>query len=198
MSVPANSITLGENAYLLNSTHNEMFDCLVIAHGGILDDNRQFKVPAEVTIVFFVEPNETHEVAELEDLIKTRQALVTTRYAAAALCPDYILSKALGMHFEGDSMTYSEVRTLLDADTPGHRQNWLPHIVTVRNRTSIFKKQYIWLSTLINLIRAAKPNVTTIYCTNCRNHVNRDKDAHYRGSVGAPALESAVRPYAWQ
>ena len=206
--MPENTIRLGDNAYLLESPNLAIADCLVIAHGGIIDKTRKFTVPAGITIEFFVEALQSNSAPDgLEGLIHKhitdRTAIAANpalaanranlRYEAQSACPDYILAKAFGTHYDVvDSRTnYSRVRDLLQTNVAGHGLNWIPHVVTVRNRKSLLTKQNVWLSVLVEKILAAKPGVTTIYCANCRVAIPPARAAHYAGTVGSPALGSA-------
>jgi hypothetical protein len=118
------------------------------------------------------------------------QAAPAHRYAAGRACPDYVLAKSLGSHWRvaADQATYAQVHQGIGAAAlPGGGANWLPHLVSIRNRKLL--KQNIWLSTLIADIRKAKPNITRFFCAHCRDN----DEAYYddiRKTVGSGSLGS--------
>jgi hypothetical protein len=71
--------------------------------------------------------------------------------------------------------------------TPGAGANWLPHLVTVRNRK--VGKQNVWLSTLIDDIVSTNLGINRILCANCRKDVSQQYDKH-RKTVGSGSLGS--------
>ena len=202
--MPANTIKLGSNAYLIESPNPDIGDCLVMAHGASVDRTRKFTVPAGVTVRFFVDAgdkNTAHggilpfiaqHIQDRGNGVVADEGAGRRTYVAEQPCPDYILSKALGRHFRdaGGQASYLQVRNALHGvQYPGNGANWIPHVVTVRNRTSPFLNQNIWLSTLIAAIRRAKPGVENIYCANCRS-VAEDRANALTKTAGGTALHS--------
>lgn len=202
---PANTIDLGTQAYMIESPLNPMADCLVMAHGGSIDKTQKFTVPVGITVQFFVAAGSSNNAPNgpmgfIQDQIETKSAgrpigvgVGRRTYEPGSACPDYILAKALGTHWKvvANRASYLEVRNMLhDPDNPGNGLNWIPHVVTVRNRTSIFRKQNVWLSSLINAIITAKPQITTIYCGNCRDDDESQKKKFLK-TVGRPSYDSA-------
>lgn len=204
--MPSNTIALGDNAYMIESPDPAIADCLVMAHGGGVDKTRKFTVPAGVTIQFFAQAGNANKAPDGIGQFIRKQMLDKSAglpiaegtgrrtYPAQSACPDYILSKALGSHFKNVNgrASYLQVRNLLhDNANPGNGINWIPHVVTVRHRTSIFLNKNIWLSTLVADILAAKPGITTIYCANCRVDAEERKKQLLK-TVGSSSLGSAT------
>jgi hypothetical protein len=189
MQLSSNTHAIGEHAYLIESPAANVNDCLVIAHGASVG-SQTFIVPPGKVVQFFVPDRVTNLASSPADMVKNaalcmnnfgdvlgrpegekdkraRKALV---FANQAKCQDYVLGKMLGDHFTAGQTTYVEMRQTLDRDVatlpPGANGNWVPHVVTVRNRKSTH--QYIWLSALIRDLLNFNPALTTFYCANCR------------------------------
>jgi hypothetical protein len=202
---PANTLEIGANAYLLESPLAGTTDCFVMAHGGSVDNSQKFDLPAGVSVKFFVRAGVSNQApAGPLGFIRTQMdrhnagqevGSADRAFTYVGSCPDYILQKAFDTHWKvaGVRAKYVDIRNEMDGRAvPGHGANWIPHIVTVRNRTSIFRDKNVWLSTLVKEILKAKPAVTTIYCGNCR-----DDDAHRKDvvlkTVGKPSLKSRTK-----
>lgn len=177
MQLPANTDSIGEHAYLIRSPDPGMTDCLIIAHGGSVGD-QEFTVPTGKTVRFFVPHAHAYStssgLAALKDAVSShgRKGFFTglTRTEGSS-CRDYILGKGLGSHGPSSLVvTYQEIRDELDqmATTPGTGTNWIPHVVTIRNRTNGLVHKHVWLSKLIDEILAVDGRITTFYSCNCR------------------------------
>ena len=189
MQLSSNTHAIGEHAYLIESPAANVSDCLVIAHGASVG-GQTFDVPPGKVVQFFVADRVSNQAYGPADLVKTaairmnnfghvlgkpegekdRRARNALVFAAGATCQDYVLGKMLGDHFRASQTTYLEMRRTLDQDVatlpPGANGNWVPHVVTVRNRKSTH--QYIWLSALIRDLVNFNAALTTFYCANCR------------------------------
>ena len=200
---PAGTIELGDNAYLFPSPVAASTEVFVMAHGGSIDITRKFDVPGNVTVAFFVKGNQANygpggplgfitTQMDNKDLGRTIGEPDDRAYTyTGRACPDYILSKAFGTHWKtvATRASYRDVRDEMDSRNPGNGPNWVPHIVTVRNRKALGTNQNIWLSALIAAIIKAMPNTTRIYCGNCRSDASADAKKHKK-TVGAPKLNS--------
>jgi hypothetical protein len=178
-----------------------MTDCLLLAHGGSIDQTRKFDVPAGVTVAFLAPAGNTYKGAGPMGVYQKLWAAGGSvshmqEYAQSRPCPDYILAKAMGTHWEDehDQANYVQAHrymTNLFNAAPGTGKNWLPHLVTVRNRKA--KKQNVWLSTLISdLVNArsvAALGIKKIYCANCRDDISSEY-TKFRKTVGTPKLGS--------
>ena len=56
--------------------------------------------------------------------------------------------------------------------SPGHGANWLPHLVSIRNRKAFWTSTNTWLSNIVVKIKDRVGSTpTAIYCRNCRDDV---------------------------
>src|SRR5262245_4860696 len=106
-TLPPGTITIGEHAYLIPSPAPQMTDCLVIAHGGTIDQTRKFDVPANLTVAFLAKAGDTYKGAGPMGVYQKLWAggasvPRTQEYAQSRPCPDYILAKAMGGFWENE------------------------------------------------------------------------------------------------
>lgn len=221
MATPDRAVEVGSNAYLFRSPAWDMTDCFIMAHGGQIDLSQRFDVPEHQEIVFFAQQGyalkgpgplglynqwATRQVSPIQD----NQVPTAHRYVHGRPCPDYILSKAMGTHWDDPATraSYDEVlrnytgtflmmgqKKLYPCVAPGFGPNWVPHFVTVRNRRSIFHSKNIWLSALIADLNALAEEKGWVferfYCAHCR--VDKSPDAaRLRPTAGRTKLGSAT------
>ncbi len=199
MQLPAGTERLGENAYLFPSPAGRaVADCFIIAHGGTPHSrDYRFRVPAGCSVKFFAAAGNAHQMPRgptggfrvIAGQNGGNPPNIDPRhqFAAGADCRDYILGKAVGSHYEAEpeAHTYVEINRVLNAlGGPHAGMQWLPHYVTIRNRTSWFQHTNIWLSRLIGLIRAHNPAIANFYCSHCRGYVRGDSEAKLVRSAG--------------
>ncbi len=202
MDVPAGTVLIGNNAYMFPSPAGAgVTDCFILGHGGTPHaKDYQFTVPAGCTVNFLGEatkayvmpgggPVEGFRVMSGSNGGAAPAIDVRNRFAAGAVCRDYILAKAVGTHYKAAPAegTYIAINATLNGlvGAPHAGMQWLPHYVTIRNRTSIFRDTNIWLSKLIDLIRAANPAIVNFYCAHCRIWVRGDVETRSLKSVGS-------------
>ncbi|WP_338847376.1 putative adhesin [Massilia sp. W12] len=176
-ALASNQTELGSNVYFFESPAPNTADCIIMAHGATVAGNA-FIVPANVTILF--EADAGQAVVNHQGSIRSRLGLPQApaiphrnRYQGGARCPDQILGKALGQHWDdpGQRDGNDYYRFVQQAMTTGHGLgNWAPHFISIRNRKGLFSKEFVWLSEVVRLLRTHKPAVTNIYSYGCRNY----------------------------
>jgi hypothetical protein len=180
MSTPTGAIEIGGNAYLFASPDPGMRYCFIVAHGSTPDTSSyRFNVPAGKAVLFQTEAGfsnrmEYGPVRAYRELIRQgRVALPATNRYEGGSCPDYILGKAVGYHWRDTGVqaeqSYSNILNAVRSDPTAIEPFWVPHFVTVRNRTSLFEDKNIWLSKLIELILKWDGQISIFICGNCRN-----------------------------
>jgi hypothetical protein len=203
MDVPAGTILLGDNAYLFRSpSTNVVTDCFIIAHGGTpaVKDTR-FTVPAGCTVNFFTRPERTLQlgsgpIAGFTAMAgrhggNPRPIDAENRFAAGASCRDYILAKAVGKHFKAapSENTYVGINAALNALAGPHAGlQWMPHYISIRDRTSWFCDTNVWLSKVIELTRAYDARIVNFYCAHCRSVLRGADETKNLKTVGAQGL----------
>ncbi len=63
-------------------------------------------------------------------------------------------------------------QTMNDINTNHTSLQWIPHYVSIRNRTSSLTNQFIYLSKLISDIRKTRSHISEFYCAHCRSPIN--------------------------
>ena len=204
MELPAGTVPLGQNAYLFPSPAGGVVtDCFIIAHGGTPHSkDYRFNVPAGCTVNFFASGGNAHKMDE--GPIKGFKVISAqnqggapaiergNRIQAGASCRDYILAKAVGTHYEAepDQNTYLGINQALNELAGAHAGlRWLPHYISIRNRTSWFRDTHIWLSKLIELVRAHDPRIVNFYCSHCRGYINGKSEAKNVAATGSQAYQ---------
>jgi hypothetical protein len=203
MDRPAGTVKIGANAWLFPSPSAQpVTDCFIIAHGGTPQAApTYFQVPAGCTVNFFANlgmanlmgsgPIQGFKVIAGQNQGNAPAIDAGNRFAAGSTPRDYILGKALGRHYKAEPManTYIGVnRALNELAGALVGLQWLPHYVSVRYRTSIFRDTNIWLSKLISQIRAHDATIVNFYCAHCRTPVYGDKEPAALKTVGSQAL----------
>lgn len=225
MATPNGAVEVGSNAYLFKSPASEMKDCFIVAHGGQIDLTQKFDVPQGQEVVFLASHGQKvkgdgplglynmwakRSVSPIENDNQVRALDAVQRYAHGRPCPDYILAKAMGEHWEDPANrgTYDQVLQnytgtylkmgkvlLYPCVRPGGGRNWVPHFVTIRNRTSIFHSKNIWLSAVIAELNAvaAKQGLVfeRFYCGHCRDDDSSRANA-LRRTAGRAKLGSTT------
>jgi hypothetical protein len=203
MPLPANAVEIGANAYLFPSpVAAGVTDCFIIAHGGTpASKEYRFTVPAGCTVNFFADFGNAHKLDQgpaqgFKVLAGRNQGAAPpigprNRFTAGASIRDFILAKAVGTHYEAEPeqhtyMAVSQVLNELAGDHAGLQ--WLPHYVSIRYRTSWFRDTNIWLSKVIEQIRARDPTIVNFYCSHCRGYIPGAAEAKYLKSVGSQGL----------
>jgi Putative adhesin Stv domain len=212
MTLPAGTVPLGEKAYLFPSPSAQaVTDCFIIAHGGLPSIRRKgisynFKVPDGCTVYFMAKGGQPFKAS---GPVSGCRAIAgenggqppavgsgNTR-KARSLCGDYILAKALGTHAPtgGTPETMAEKnytavnQTLNQLAGPHAGLQWLPHYVSVRNRTSWLEDTNIFLSRLIELVRAYDATIVNFYCAHCRDNLSDDKSVKYLKTAGPQSYQ---------
>lgn len=196
---PAGATPIGGGYFYLFKSSTNSSDCLISAHGGYVRENRMFKVPAGVKIVFYgqhgaalLDPG-IHEIAK-----KLAKARPVESFSAGQQCPNYLLSKYQGAHAGASGTevveTYEQVAravqtrdfqrtskfgSLISADPASQQQvlaelmaDWGGSILTVRNRWNVFLGM-----PLEEAVKAAKkemPSLSTFHCIFCRSYMLGD------------------------
>lgn len=195
---PMGATPLGSYFYLFKSTTNSS-DCLISAHGGYIRENRTFKVPAGIKIVFYGE----HGAALLDPGIsniakKLSSARPVEIVKGGDECRNYLLSKYQGAH-AGESgtdvvETYEQVARTVDtrdyqrtakfqntikADPESQgavlrelMADWGGSILTVRNRWNVFLGMP--LSDAVKAATKEMPSLKTFHCIFCRSYMMGD------------------------
>ena len=110
------------------------------------------------------------------------------RETADAFEPYLLLSK----HHEAEpeQNTYIGINRALNQLAGAHAGlQWLPHYVSLRNRTSWFRDTNIWLSKLIQEVRAVNPAIANFYCAHCRGFLGAKEETKYLKTVGGQAYQ---------
>jgi hypothetical protein len=191
---PQGATKCGSHCYLFKSSTNSS-DCLISAHGGFVAENRSFKIPSGVTILFYG----VHGAALLDPNITTfakeySKAEPVETYSGGQNCRNYLLSKYQGAHAGASGTdvveTYDQVgQTVTNRDKirnlkfakmtkEGQTQDiqqkvfnelmmeWGGSILTIRNRWDVFFG--VPLSEAINSARKEMPSLRTFHCIFCR------------------------------
>ncbi|WP_198376968.1 putative adhesin [Roseomonas rubea] len=196
---PGGATPIGGGYFYLFKSSTNSSDCLISAHGGYVRENRSFKVPDGVKIVFYGQ----HGAALLDPGIydiakKLSKARPVESFSSGDRCPNYLLSKYQGAHAGASGTdtveTYEQVAravqqrdyqrttkfgSLISAD-PGAQQqvlaelmaDWGGSILTVRNRWNVFLGM-----PLEEAVKAAKkdmPSLRTFHCIFCRSYMLGD------------------------
>ena len=203
MDVPAGTVLIGDNAYLFPSPAGRgVTDCFIIAHGGTPQSkDYRFNVPAGCTVNFFTGGGNAMKmdhgpIQGFKVISALNQGAAPAiergnRFAGGALCRDYILMKSVGSHYEAapDENTYVGINQALNELAGAHAGlHWLPHYISIRNRTSWFCDTNIWLSKLIQQVRSVEPRIVNFYCAHCRGYVRGDVEKKYLKTVGAQVV----------
>jgi len=204
MDLPAGTVEVGDNAYLFPSPAGMgVTDCFIVAHGGTPSiRERRFTVPAGCSVNFFIDHNQAHKMAlgpiqgfkAISGRNQGRAPPIEPgrHFAAGVASRDYILSKAVGTHYkaEPDQNTYIGINRALNELQGAHAGlKWLPHYISIRNRTSVFCDTNIWLSKLIQQVRAANPAIVNFYCSHCRGLIDAKIEARCIGTAGGQAYQ---------
>jgi hypothetical protein len=207
MPLPANAVKLGDNAYLFPSPSvRPVTDCFIVGHGGTPNDpkieDKHFTVPAGCTVNFFVGgersnvmnkgPVDGFTVMAGENGGRAPNIARGNSFEGGSNCRDYILAKAVGSHYEADPgyNTYSRINQALNGLAGDHAGlQWLPHYVSIRNRTSWFCSTNVWLSRVIKEIRAHDATIVNFYSANCRVYLVGDDAKKYTKSAGSQAFQ---------
>jgi hypothetical protein len=204
MELPAGTVEIGANAYLFPSPAGAgVTDCFIIAHGGTTyARDARFKVPAGCTVNFFTGagssfkmdqgPIEGFRVMAGRNQGGPPPIQRTNQFTEGASCRDYILAKAVGKHYEADpdGNTYIGInRGLNELAGPHAGLQWLPHYISIRNRTSWFRDTNIWLSKLIEQIRAYDSTIVNFYCSHCRGVLRGESEVTNLKTVGNQGLQ---------
>jgi hypothetical protein len=117
MPLPANAVTIGDNAYLFPSPScNPVTDCFIMGHGGTPNDpkidDRYFTVPAGCTVNFFVGGGKANKMSEgpvngFKVMVgqnggQAPEISPGNSVGGGKNCRDYILAKAVGSHWKAD------------------------------------------------------------------------------------------------
>lgn len=204
MPLPANAVKLGDNAYLFPSpSQGVVTDCFIIGHGGTpYEDERRFDVPAGCTVNFMVAGGDANKmdrgpvngfkVIAGGNGGQAPRITAGNSLAGGASCRDYILPKAVGSHWEADpgNDDYNRINQALnDLAAPHAGLQWLPHYVSIRNRTSWFCDTNVWLSRVIKEIRGHDARIVNFYCANCRGYLREKAESKYLKTVGKQAYQ---------
>jgi hypothetical protein len=204
MQVPAGTVLIGDNAYLFRSPAGAgVTDCFIIGHGATVETGeRRFTVPAGCRVNFFAEsmkslklqagPIEGFKAISGQNQGAAPRIDPANAFAAGASIRDYILGKAVGSHYKAapEDDSYLKINQALN-DLAERRHlglQWLPHYVSIRNRTSWFCDTNIWLSKLIEQIRAYDGTIVNFYCAHCRVNILRAHEARTLKTVGSQGL----------
>ena len=185
-------VAVGRYAYLFKSSTN-LVDCVITAHGGYVFENRNFEVPAGVTLQFFAEHGNTLTDPGMGSLMRDlAMAVPAETVEAGEDCHNYLLSKFQGRHGSADETYESIMRNISDADKSrlevrdnigvaamrgndkavkklleilGKKKG--ASVVTIRNRWDVFAG--VPLADVIKGVRKAAPSISTFYCSFCRS-----------------------------
>ena len=173
-------VAIGENLYLFTSPAGATADCLIIAHGGTVPGYK-FKVPNGVTIYYTTafDSKGVYEHGPYAVYSGVRPAVPPGQQAqAGAVITDLAQGKAVGDHWRNSDHAVKEgehylaLRSQMDwkqlKAKPGLGTNWLPHLVTIRNRKRPGVSRLIWLSRLIQEVQGYNAGITDFYVTSCR------------------------------
>lgn len=176
-TLATNQVALGSNVYFFQSPDPGATDCIIMAHGAMISGNN-FRVPANVTVMY--EADAGQSVINHHGPIRTRLQLAAAptidrrnRYTAGNRCPDQILGKTMGKHWDDpatrDSVQYYTF--IEEAMRIGHGlRNWAPHFISIRNRKGPFSKEFVWLSEVVRLVTEYDDSVRQFYSYGCRNY----------------------------
>jgi hypothetical protein len=190
-----NQVALGDYIYFFRSPADRMTDCAILGHGGHVPDHR-FELPANVTVVYQVAYNRPLTLYQ-GPMGSTLTGVAgggagTERHTGPRHLIDQVLTKNLGeKHWEdpktrvtGQYYLAMEARQT-ELSGAGQGANWAPHVVTIRNRRYPGSNDAVWLSKVIELVRAHDPTIVTFYPYACRGIVG-EKWVKKAGEQGAP------------
>ena len=196
MTLPAGAVKLGEKAYLFPSrSAAAVTDCFIVGHGGLPSNGRKgidykFTVPNGCTVNFLAKGGQS---LSMSGPVSGFTVIAGgnggnppsidkgNSFASGKKCGDYIIAKALGTHAPTGGGTpetmaeknYAAVDLALQQVAGPHAGlQWLPHYVSIRNRTSWIEDTNVFLSKLIELIRAHDATIVNFYCAHCRDNLS--------------------------
>jgi hypothetical protein len=189
MDLPPEAVAIGDNAYLFPSPiiRRRIDQCFIVGHGGALAGNpAHFTVPAGCTLYFLVDAKENYlargPVSGFKAISKDSNGAAPVikaenTFAGGSRCVDYVLEKAHGSHMDRGLQleTFQEKSYLAISQTMNEligdytSLKWIPHYVSIRNRTSSFTNQFVYMSKLISDIRKYRSHITEFYCAYCRS-----------------------------
>ena len=192
---PKGATEISSSCYLFKSSTNSK-DCLISAHGGYVSENRSFKVPAGLTIIFYgphgaaLQDPGVYEFAKKASSAKPEEII-----SGGQNCRNYLLTKYQGAH-AGESgtevvETYDQVaravsnrdyhrtekfKKLLSASPDAQRavyedlsSDWGGSILTIRNRWNVFFG--VPLQDAIKAALKAMPSLKIFHCIFCRSYM---------------------------
>ncbi len=173
----SNQVALGDYVYFFESPAAGMRDCAIMAHAGTVRE-RFFYVPNGVSVKFNSNPGQRSQLnlGPMRSITSHQTSPMPGRdnlYISGNRCSDQVLGKIMGAHWD-DRVTRVEGRyyelmsqAISMNSTLG---SWAPHLVLIRNRKFPLANEYIWLSKVIQLVRAHNANVSNFYSFGCRNY----------------------------
>lgn len=203
-SVPPGATPIGDNFYLFKSPISTP-ECLISAHGGH-ERERHFQVPSGLTVHFYA----LHGFTLMDPGTALLNAKVAPKESITGpgKCHDYSLSKYQGSHNKAGesyttiadqlkntaaSRTDAQQKYMVEAakGAPAWKLSMLRdkvttqnpvNVVTVRNRVGAGDQL---LSTLINAVHSAFPEITIFHCSFCRSSMNFDAGLSHKATMSA-------------
>jgi hypothetical protein len=214
MATPEGATSLGRYIYLFKSKTNSV-DCIISAHGGFVSENRGFRVPKGVNLLFYGEHGASLIDPGIADFFRNQgRALVTDTAGTGDWCRNYLLSKYQGTH-NNVGETYDQIKTTVntrDLVRTNHFKTLMSassstnpdpmraklsmeqlkagpggSILTIRNRWDVFAG-----IPLLDAIKAAKKEMPTLrdfHCIFCRSAMLPDKMVKFFNQTVSPDKE---------
>jgi hypothetical protein len=128
MATPDGATKLSRHMYLFKSMTNAA-DCIISAHGGYMFENRDFTVPAGVTVRFLGEHGAALIDPKIDDFFRRQGDVIPVEtITAGRKCRNYLLSKYQGAHAgEGGKEvveTYDQISRRVTVQDAQRRKNF--------------------------------------------------------------------------
>jgi hypothetical protein len=192
---PKGATEISSQCYLFKSATNSN-DCLISAHGGYVSENRSFKVPAGLNLIFYGPHGAALQDPEIYEFAKkSSKAIPLEIFRGGEKCRNYLLTKYQGAH-AGASGTevvesYEQVeravsnrdfqrtdkfKRLLSASPDAQRavyeelsNDWGGSVLTIRNRWNVFFG--VPLQDALKAAKKAMPSLRNFHCIFCRSYM---------------------------